>query len=255
MKQLFKSFKGLLVIVLILLLWLAISQTEWADKSPANLWFAKISEVMNAMIEIFMNQVVHITSSLTRVFSAVFIVIVMGTVIGIVIGFFNQLYDSLKLSIDFWRSIPPIIVIPIMYRWDPSGGNEYYWRIGLVLFGCLPIMIMLIADAINNTSKKKLLIFQSINTSVMFKIRHIIIYEILPNIFSGTRTVISFAIIIIIVSEMVLAPEQGVGRQILHYQIAYEIQFVYGYAIIVGIIGIGLNNVVRKIESKLVSWN
>lgn len=255
MKLYIKYLKSIAVIAFFILFWIVISQTNWANKSPNNLWFAKYDEVFFAIVQIIKEQTSHIYSSFIRVFISSSIVIVFGVISGLIIGYFKSAYDSMKLSIDFWRSIPPIIVIPIMYRWDPSGPNEYYWRIALVLFGCLPIMTMLIADATNSSSKKRLLIFYSINASLLFKIKSIIFYEILPELFSGIRTILSFAIIIIVVSEMVLAPEKGIGRQILHYQTAYEIQFVYAYAILVGIIGIALNYTARTVERKLIFWN
>jgi NitT/TauT family transport system permease protein len=246
--------KNYLVFSLALFLWFAISLTEWAGESPNNLWFAKTGEVVSAIFDIIISQKTQVLATFIRVFISVTSVVLIGSILGIYIGYFKSLYDHLKMPIDFWRSIPPIIVIPIMYRWDPSGTNEYFWRIGLVFFGCLPIMIMLIADAINRTSKEKLLIFQSMNTSAKFKIKNIIIYEIAPYVFSGTRTVISLAVVIIIVSEMILSPEQGIGRQIIHYQTAYEIQFVYGYAFIVGLIGMALNRTLRTYEKKIISW-
>lgn len=242
------------VIFSILAIWFFLSQLEWALKSPANLWFAEISETFKALWKIIISEYNHIGWSFFRVFLSAFIAIFSGTLIGILIGYFDKLYDSIKLPIDFWRSTPPIIVIPILYRWDPSGSDEYYWRIMLVLFGCLPIMIMMIADAINSSSKKRLIIFQSLNTGFWFKIRNVVLYEILPNIFSGTRTIISFAVIIIIVSEMIYSPTEGIGTQIIRYQIAYEIQFVYGYAFLVGLIGIILNILIRYIENKVITW-
>ncbi len=255
-KRLFSSefFRGSLVVIAMMFFWTMISQTEWAGKAPNNLWFAKIDEVTSAILEVFSTEEIgHITSTLILILKSTILVIIFGTMIGVVIGFVKPLYGSLKLSIDFWRSIPPIIIIPILVYWDQSP-NESYWRIALVLFGCLPIMIMLIADAINSASKDRLLIFKSINTSFWFRVRNVIFYEVLPNIFSGARTVISFAIVIIIVSEMVLAPEQGVGRQIAYYKSSYEPQFVYAYAIIIGLIGMALNKAIRILEKKLIYW-
>ena len=140
-------------------------------------------------------------------------------------------------------------MIGILVNMD--GTEELYWRIWLVVFGALPIMIMQIADAINGSSKNRMLIFQSINTSFYFKIRNILIYEILPSLFSATRTIISFAIIIVIVSEMVYAPATGIGEQILHFQTASELQYVYAYAIIIGLIGFLLNELFRYFEKKV----
>jgi len=235
-----------------LFIWIVLSFTKWADEGPTRMWFAKIDEVGTAIVDIFATKIIHILSSFEDIFIASIIVLLLGVIFGLAIGFFENLYRSLKWPIDFWRSIPPIIVISVLLNLD--GRDELFWRIWLVMFGALPIMIMQIADAVNNSSKKRMLIFEALKTKKMFIINNIIIYEILASLFSTTRTILSFAIIIIIVSEMVFSPQHGIGEQILHFQTASEIQYVYAYAIILGLIGLLLNGIIRLFEKKYVYW-
>ena len=256
MRKIYKSqiFRNLSVIAIFLIIWTIISYTNWAQNGTSNrMWFSNINEVALAFKDILFNKMVNVYSSFILILKSTFIVIILGVFFGILIGFFDNVYKSLKWSIDFWRSIPPIIVIGIFINLDTSM-DEIYWRTWLVVFGTLPIMIMQIADAINNSSKKRMLIFQSLNTSVSFKIKNVIIYEILPSLFSTTRTIISLAIVIIIVTEMLFSPLSGIGKHVQEYQSASEIQYVYAYAIIVGIIGLLLNETLRYFENKIISW-
>ena len=247
-------FRNLAVIAFFIIIWTIISYTNWSQNGTSNrMWFANISEVYVAFKDIILTKMINVFSSFILILKATVIVILLGVFFGILIGFYDNIYKSLKWSIDFWRSIPPIIVIGILINIDTSP-NESYWRIWLVVFGTLPIMIMQIADAISNSSKKRMLIFQSLNTSILFKIKNIIIYEILPSLFSTTRTIISLAIVIVIVSEMLFATNFGIGKQVQEFQSASEIQYVYAYAIIVGIIGLMLNETLRFFEKKIISW-
>jgi len=247
-------FRNLSVIAIFLILWTIISYTSWSQNGTSNrMWFANIGEVLVAFKDILLTKMINVFSSFILILKATLIVIILGVFLGVLIGYYNNIYKSLKWSVDFWRSIPPIIVIGILISLDTST-NESYWRIWLVVFGTLPIMIMQIADAISNSSKKRMMIFQSLNTSILFKIKNVIIYEILPSLFSTTRTIISLAIVIVIVSEMLFSPEFGIGKNVLEFQTASEIQYVYAYAIIVGIIGLLLNETLRFFEKKIISW-
>ena len=245
--------RNLRVIVLLLIIWWIFSNTKWAiNGSASRMWFADINEVAIALKDIVATKMKNVFASFILIMKATVIVIFLGVLIGIFVGFFENIYKSLKWSIDFWRSVPPILVIGILINLD--GGEELYWRVWLVVFGTLPIMIMQIADSINNSSKKRMLIFQSLDTSFVFKVKNVIIYEILPSLFSTTRTIVSLAIVIIIVSEMLFSPEYGIGKQVQEFQSASEIQYVYAYAIIVGLIGLLFNEVVRFFERKIISW-
>lgn len=236
--------------ILIIFIWTVFTIIE----IPGNVWFAGIDETFIAGWSIFTDDYLNIISSFLQILIGASLSIVFGVLIGVWIGYKSKIYNSLKPSIDFWRSIPPVIIIPILVNLDPSE-NEILWRVLLVMFGCVPIFTMLIADAVIESSEKKLLVFKGLNTSFKFKFKNVIFYEILPIIFSGTRTVISFAVIIVIVSEMVYPPnDYGIGKQVFDHETAYEMQYVYAYTIIVGFIGIFMNYIVRYIEKKKVWW-
>jgi len=246
------SSKNIIVILILLLCWHLVSLSSWAESADNNLWFSNVFEVYTAIKDILSNKSIHILTSFKLILIATSIVILVGVIFGIVIGFFEKIYRSISWSIDFWRSIPPVVVIFIFYNLDDK--NELYWRIWLSIFGTLPIMIMQIADSILNAPKTRMLIFNSLNVGVLFRIKTIIIYEILPSLFSITRTIISFSIIIIIVSEMVISSDYGIGREIIFYKGAYEINYVYAYAIIIGTIGFILNKIIRLLEKIIIHW-
>lgn len=246
--------KNLAIFAIILCIWTLISLLDWAKEGSNRMWFATISEVSSAIESILFTKggIQNIVPTFILILKASGIVIVLGALLGTLVGLNDTLFTSVKWSLDFWRSIPPIIIIGILINLD--GREELWWRIWLVIFGALPIMISQIADTIHGSSKKRMLIFSSLNTKSFFKLK-LLFYEILSHLFSTTRTILSFAIVIIIVSEMVFAPEKSIGGEVLHRQTASEIQFVYAYAIVVGLIGVFLNSIIRYLESRLFTWS
>lgn len=253
MNKIFRNYTSynLVVIVLLLIIWFMLSSIE---PSLNPIWFAEIGETSKAIMDIFLTKHMHVYFTFKQILVATSIVILLGVCLGIIIGFFEIIYRSTSWTIDFWRSVPPVVIIFILVGIDESV-DGVYWKIWLVIFGTLPIMMMQIADSIRNASESRMLIFEALSTGVIFKIKHIIIYEILPSLFSTTRTVISFAVIIVIVGDMVYSTSKyGIGIEILNYQTSSETPYVYAYAVVVGIIGFLLNSSIRYLEKKIVFW-
>jgi len=247
------TVQQILVIFCFATLWIVASHFKWFDGGGNRMWFAEFGEVVKATQDIFSkDKFIHIKSSFYLILKAALIVVFLGFVAGFILGLREHIYKLLKLSIDFWRSIPPIIIIGILINLDSK--EELYWRIWLVIFGAMPIIIIQLADSIGNSSKRRMLIFKSFKNSLFFRVRNVVIYEILPNLFSTVRTVVSFSIVIIIVSEMIYPPQYSIGGQIIHYQTASQIDYVYSYAFIVGLFGLLFNTTLRLLEKKVVYW-
>jgi len=247
--------KNIMFISFLLLLWYLISISS-LGKNLNGLWFADIRDVFLAMKDVLSTRYMYFLPTFELMGISIIIVIILGVGVGVLIGYFDGVYKSIDWSIDFWRSIPPVIVIFIFYNLDNFNNfNEEYWRIWLTIFGTLPIMIMQIADAIIAIPKERMLMFNALNINFWFKIQKIVFYEILPSLFSTTRTIISFSIIIIIVSEMIISPDYvGIGGEILHFKTAYQIDYVYAYIIVIGFIGFIINKFIRYTESKIITW-
>ncbi len=235
-------------LVLTLIIWSLISFTVEMN----NLWFAKIDTVFFSFIDIFKSNYYDIVATFILIVKSSIITIVSGTILGFLIGFNTRLYVSSNWFLDFWRSIPPIVMLYILVNFQDEQGDE--WRVWLVIFGALPIIILQIADAIRSISSKRFEAIESAKPSKYFLFKNIVFFEVLPLFFSTVRTIISFSIIIIIVSEMIIGPEYGIGESITSYQSNYKIAYVYAYAILLGTIGMMLNYFLRILENKFVNW-
>jgi len=82
----------------------------------------------------------------------------------------------------------------------------------------------------------------------------IIFPEALPHISSGLRQAISFSLIIVVVIEMLVNTEYGLGRRVVDYHLTFEISSMYAVIILIGIIGYSINKVYVLLENKKVHW-
>ena len=246
------SLKILIGFVVVIVLWWMIAETGWAKASPRTAWLAHPTQVASSLTNILKSQLHHIGATMMRVIEATVLVLSAGIACGILLGYLTLGYPFVEGVLDFWRSIPPIVVLPVLFFIQPEGD---WARIALVFFGCFPILVMQIAESVRSIPAERRDFAQQIGAGVVFKVRRILWFELLPHLFISVRTVVSFGVIIIVVSEMVRGAGSGIGDQINSYMFSdVGTPFVYAYAIITGFIGFFFNLLARWAESRAVSW-
>jgi ABC-type nitrate/sulfonate/bicarbonate transport system permease component len=128
-------------------------------------------------------------------------------------------------------------------------------RIASVVFGCLPILVFQVADAIRNIPIERRDFANQIQASFFFKIRWLLVFELMPPIFVSLRTVVSFSIIIIVAGEMAWGAGNGLGDRIIWTRNAENgLPASYAFAIITGGIGYLVNACLRWVEQRVITW-
>ena len=76
----------------------------------------------------------------------------------------------------------------------------------------------------------------------------------LPQIFSGFRVAISLSLIIVIVTEMFIGTEAGLGKRIIDAQLVYQTADMYAAILMTSVMGFLLNKIMMFIENRVVHW-
>lgn len=85
--------------------------------------------------------------------------------------------------------------------------------------------------------------------------KDVMFYESLPQTFIGLRTGVSMALVVIVVAEMFIGSDNGLGKRIIDSQITFDLPQLYGTILVSGILGYGLNLVFLAAEKLLVHWS
>lgn len=172
--------------------------------------------------------------------------LVIGVMSGLLIGSLTILYKGGEPVIEFFRSIPPVLLFPLFLVAFNFDERAYVWTI---FFGCYPIVLLTVARASTSISKEKLKVVSVYNASILVKA---IVYfmEILPSIFLGARVAFSIAIVISVVTEMVFTPASGLalGALARDAEMEFNTPLFYASIITVGILGYLGNLALRKCE-------
>ena len=78
--------------------------------------------------------------------------------------------------------------------------------------------------------------------------------EALPEIVVGLRTGVSIALIVILMTEMFLGTQMGLGQMIYNAHLMYDIPTMYVGILVTGALGYGLNLVLLFIERRVIHW-
>ena len=213
-----KKFYYILVPLIILVVWAVFSNLKLV--SP--LFLPTPQTVFLEIINLFASGVIllDIFHTLYRAFLGFIIACLIGIPLGLLMGYSNRIYYSLEFIVEFFRSIPATALFPLFLLFFGIGDQSKIaltaWTAGLVL----------IINAMYGVHLGKELRIKSAKTMRMsgFNLFQKIIFpEALPQIFSGMRIAVSLALVIVIVTEMFIGTNFGLGHRIIDAQFVYRI--------------------------------
>lgn len=217
------------------------------------IYFASPYEVITETIKMLQEGSVFLdlTHTIYRIALSVIMSSLIGIPLGVILGYFAHIYEYVSEIMDFLRSIPPIVIYPLLLIVLGPGNSS---RIGVVLFGSIVVLILIISNGLFQQSPLRRQYFASLGANKIQLIKHIIWYEALPYVIIGLRTAVSLSVIIIVVTEMLVGAQHGLGTRVQNVQITSNIPDLFVTIIIIGLIGVILNKILIWLDKKLVFW-
>jgi NitT/TauT family transport system permease protein len=210
-------------------------------------------ETFNSFVELFSSQeiVSDLWATTYRVTIAFGIAVSIGLPLGLILGSSKKLYHSLEFLIDFFRSMPATAIFPIFLL--VFGVNDAS-KIAVAVFASVLVIIFNTAHGIMNASKVRTLVATVMGASRFKMFKAILFWESLPQTFVGFRVALNFCLIIIVVTEMFIGTNAGLGRRIVDFQIIYKTDFMYAVVILTGVLGYLLNVILALLQRKVIHW-
>lgn len=189
--------------------------------------------------------------SLYRAAGGYAIGILIGTPLGIITGLIRSVHRSLEFLIDFGRSIPVITLYPLFMVFFGIGDLS---RMTTSAYPTMMIVLINSLYGVQSIKPTRKMLAQAKNISFWRTLRWIIFPEALPQIVVGYRVSLSWAYLIIIVTEMFVGADAGIGNRIVEAHTAYELAELYGTILIAGTIGYFLNKGFMLLEKRFIHW-
>lgn len=191
-------------------------------------------------------------ATVLRTFYAFLIAFLIGVPLGVLLGSSVPAYRSVEFLIDFFRSTPSSALIPLfMLIFGITDIN----KIAIAAFAAVLVILFNSAYGVMNAKKTRVMAAKTMGISNFHIFKDVLLMESLPQTFVGLRTGISLALVIVIVAEMFIGSEAGLGHRIIDAQQVFNIKDMYSSILITGALGYGLNLIFMATESRLIHWS
>ncbi len=188
--------------------------------------------------------------------SRVVIGFALGALFGIPLGFAMGLNGWLRgwfdPLVEFMRPVPPLALIPLIIIWF---GIWEQGKISLLFLASLWIMTIAARAGVSGVNISKVHAAYSLGASRAQLLRKVILPNSLPEIFTGARVAMGVCWGTVVAAELVAA-EKGAGKMIIAAS-KFQLTDIVIVGIIIGIIGIigyGIDILMRKAEDRLIPW-
>jgi len=172
--------------------------------------------------------------------------------LGIVLGSSERLYRSLEFVIDFFRSTPASAMFPLFLVLFGVGDET---KIAVAAFGAILVILFNVAYGVMNARKTRLLAAKVMGASRWRVLFDVMLLESLPQTFVGLRNGVSLALVIIVVAEMFIGSQDGLGHSVFEAQQLFDMPRMYAAIFAAGALGYGLNLLFLLIERRFVHWS
>jgi sulfonate transport system permease protein len=187
-----------------------------------------------------------------RTAASTLIAAVIAIPLGIVLGSAEKLYRSLEFVIDFFRSTPASAMFPLFLVLFGVGDET---KIAVAAFGAALVILFNVAYGVMNARKTRLLAAKVMGASELRILFDVMLLESLPQTFVGLRNGVSLALVIIVVAEMFIGSQDGLGHSVFEAQQLFDMPRMYAAIFAAGALGYGLNLLFLLIERRFVHWS
>ena len=192
----------------------------------------------------------HLGISLYRVIVGFFIGALVGIPLGYAMGLSDWFRGWFDPIVEFMRPVPPLALIPLVIIWAGIGETG---KIILLFLAALWIMAIAARAGVSGVNISKVHAAYSLGASKAQIMRHVIVPNSLPEIFTGARVAMGVCWGTVVAAELVAA-EKGAGKMIVAASKFQNTDIVIMGIILIGIIGFGIDVLMRWAERVLVPW-
>jgi NitT/TauT family transport system permease protein len=190
--------------------------------------------------------------TVARTLQAFVIAAVIGVPLGVLLGSNDKAYRSVEFLIDFFRSTPSSALIPLfLLIFGVSDIN----KIAIAAFGAFLIVIFNSAYGVINARKQRVMAAKVMGASRWQIFKDVLVWESLQPTFVGLRSAVSMALVIVIVAEMFIGSDNGLGHRIIDAQQVLNVKSMYAAILAAGALGYALNILFLIAERKIVHWS
>lgn len=161
----------------------------------------------------------------------------LGLLLGVWLGLSPKAARLASLSIELFRPIPPVAIIPLMLL---IYGLGIRMEAAIIAFACFWPMLLLTRDAVFDVEPRLIEVARMLGLPRRKQIAKIAIPAAIPRIFTAARLTLGIALIVAVTTEIAANPI-GLGYAIISAGLSLRPEVMYAFLIWLAILGWLLN--------------
>lgn len=233
--------------LLILLSW------QLVTGAATNIFFPPPARVGEAFVATWLDPQIladDVLPSLGRFAIGALLSIVIGIAAGTVIGTTPWLRALLEPMLEFFRAVPPVVLVPVLMLILGVGDTM---RLAVIVSGSVWPVLLNTVEGVRAMDPVLADTSRSYRVRGPLAFRYFILPAASPQIMAGVRLCLSIALILMVISEM-FAASSGLGFQIVFFQRQYMIAEMWSGIVLLGLIGVAVAAVFHLVERRVLHW-
>ncbi|MCP2322332.1 ABC-type nitrate/sulfonate/bicarbonate transport system permease component [Hamadaea flava] len=189
--------------------------------------------------------------SLARLGLGYAIALICGIGIGAAIGLNPRLRAFAEPTLEFFRAIPPPVLIPVIALF--AGYTGWTAKVVTISLGCLWPILLNAVEGVRGLDEVLLDTARSYRLRRRTRLLNVVLRGASPQIAAGARQALSIGVILMVVSEL-FGANRGLGASIVQFQRSFAIPEMWTGIILLGLIGFLLSVVFRFVEHRSLAW-
>ena len=232
--------------ILLLVIW-----GVWSSVSSAP-FFPSPLVIFDAFVDTWVGPAffVDVLPSLGRLAIGIVLAVAIGIAAGTLIGLVRWLRELLEPMLEFFRAVPPPVLLPIAVVL--MGPTDAMKVVVIVVGSVWPILLNTI-EGVRSTDSVMTETARSFAVSRSERLRYLVLPAASPRIMAGVRQSLSIALILMVISELGYS-SSGLGFQIVYFQRNYLIAEMWSGILLLGLIGVLLATIFGFVERRVLRW-
>ncbi|QIB45790.1 ABC transporter permease [Streptomyces aureoverticillatus] len=244
------------LLVLLLLAW------ELAARRAGDLYFPPPTRIVAAMRELWWSghasrlwlndrALDDFVPSLSHLLVGWALAGVVGIVVGVAIGLSRVAFLVLDPVLQFGRAVPPPTLIPFFMV---AFGLGTSMQLAAIVFGVVWPVLLNTADGVRSVEPVQLDSARVFGLGGLARLRYVVLPAAAPKIFAGLRVALGFALILMVIAEL-MGSGEGIGSRLNAAEREFRPDRLWAGIMLLGAVGCVLNGLFLLVERKVLAWH
>jgi ABC-type nitrate/sulfonate/bicarbonate transport system permease component len=210
------------------------------------------SEIIQAFVDTWVGPAFFddVLPSLARLAVGLLLSIAAGIAVGTLVGLVRPLRELVEPIFEFFRAIPPPVMIPVI---TVILGATNFTKVVIIVLGAVWPILLNTIDGVRATDSVMKETARSFRLTRRQRLWELVLPAAMPRIMTGVRQAMSIALILMVISEM-SNTSAGLGNRIVYFQRNYLIAEMWSGIVLLGLVGVLLATIFGIVERRMLRW-